>query len=623
MSQADIPQIRPRLTLRVGITGHRPNKLDAQGQSRVAGTARAVLEGLCVAAAEVQAAHSAVLAGDGPDVRLVSALAEGADTILAHAARDAGMKLDVVLPFRRATYMRAQQMKAEALATFEDLVASARSVLELDGDADRADAEAYLAAGRLMLAHTDVLVAVWDGAPAAGVGGTGQIVAEALDAGMPVVWIRPDGAACFVSKAVQLADFDLGAPVLGEAAPGMDRLTAEVQARLAPPASGSKARARLERFQSAPTPTSSSWCAYDLLRYLVLGRRFQWRIDYRPDAGTEAVWTRFRGRAEEIGGAGFAQVLTDRLEARWRHADAMALHFSHAYRSTYVANFGLAALAVAIGLFSVFWWNHESSIAIKAGFVLVEVALIGLILWMTRIGGSSRHDWHKRWLEARAVAELLRPARLPALIGSTAAAPMQPGQDDAPDAWVEWYVRATLRQIGPPTAVLDADALRIAINAAIEDEIDGQLDYNEGAHGSAKHLDHWLHVWGERLFLATFFVGIGYILVAILATSGVIYLPSEWKQAIKAFTTFVGGGFPALGAALFGIRATGDFRVAGEQAIRTKGELETVKAQLGALHDAPTRERAARLLTDLTRVLAGDLRDWAKIYQLRELTLPG
>jgi len=614
--------LRPRLTLRIGVTGHRPNRLDAAAQDRVAEAACAVLDCLSTATKGVLEAHAAVFAPGAPDLRLVTALAEGADTILAQAARAAGMRLDVILPFPRAEYVAAQDMQADAVAVFEELVAEAHSVLELDNRPGKAEAEAYHAAGRRMLAHVDLLVAVWDGAPAAGTGGTAQIAAEAVDAGIPVVWIRPDGTASLVTEPSHLTAFDCGMPVRTPGSPCADALAEVVRARLAPPEVGRAARLRLERFQATATPTGSTWCVYDLLRYVAVGRKFRRRIDYRPDPETEAAWTRFRRRAEAVGGPDFARVLSEGLEARWRHADALALHCSHAYRSSYVANFGLAAIAVATGLLSVFWWSHSDAVLIKAGFVLAEVALIGTILWLTRNGGESRNDWHARWLESRAVAELLRPARLPALIGDTAAPPREPGRDNAPDAWVEWYVRATLREVGPPTCVLDTSVLRTAIDAAVEDEIDGQLSYNRRAVRSSHKLDHWLHIWGERLFLATFFIGIAYILVALLATTGVIYL-AGWKEVTKATTTFVGGGFPALGAALFGIRATGDFKVAGEQAHRTLVELESLKDRLESLRTDPTQERTSLVLTMLTRDLATDMRDWAKIYRLRELNLPG
>jgi len=63
-------------------------------------------------------------------------------------------------------------------------------VLELDGNDD--PPAAYETGGLSVLHACDVLVAVWDGKPEAGRGGTGSIVAFAIDASIPVIWIATD-----------------------------------------------------------------------------------------------------------------------------------------------------------------------------------------------------------------------------------------------------------------------------------------------------------------------------------------------------------------------------------------------------------------------------------------------
>jgi hypothetical protein len=41
-----------------------------------------------------------------------------------------------------------------------------------------------------VLRHSDVLLAVWDGMPARGPGGTGAIVAAARTMGLPLLWVE-------------------------------------------------------------------------------------------------------------------------------------------------------------------------------------------------------------------------------------------------------------------------------------------------------------------------------------------------------------------------------------------------------------------------------------------------
>jgi hypothetical protein len=50
--------------------------------------------------------------------------------------------------------------------------------------------EAYEATGLYVVEHSDVLIAVWDGRPARGRGGTASIVATAREQGLPMAWIR-------------------------------------------------------------------------------------------------------------------------------------------------------------------------------------------------------------------------------------------------------------------------------------------------------------------------------------------------------------------------------------------------------------------------------------------------
>jgi hypothetical protein len=53
--------------------------------------------------------------------------------------------------------------------------------------------EAFLAAGKSVVDNCQVLIAVWDGKPARGLGGTADIVRYARDTGKAVSIVWPDG----------------------------------------------------------------------------------------------------------------------------------------------------------------------------------------------------------------------------------------------------------------------------------------------------------------------------------------------------------------------------------------------------------------------------------------------
>ncbi|MEP1206078.1 MAG: hypothetical protein ABJL64_20140 [Rhizobiaceae bacterium] len=551
---------------------------------------------------------------------------------MAEVARSRGFRLDVILPFLREDYVEAQGFSAEAKATFHKLLSDPKthSILELDGDLNNQHSASlgYLAAGRRVAAHSDILIAVWNGEREDGTGGTAQIAREAIERGVPVVWIRLDGDACLVTDPLNLASFDGSITTLKHGDSFSKHLGQIVRDILAPPGIKGEAGLRLQRFLKEPHRTGSYWSCYDLMRWILTRRSYRMRLDYSVDRATENAWRRYHMCAENIGGGDFSAALRLKLDARWRLADNVALHCSHAYRSSYILNFVLAGFAVLVGLVSVFWWTAESSVEVKASCVGVEVALIYFILRLTRRGDRTHEDWHVRWLEARSVAELLRSARLLSLVGS-AVAPQSKLGPGGEDAWVEWYVRATLREIGPPTGRLDAEAIRAAIASTIDDEITGQIDYNRIAKTSYHEIDHKLHVWGEWLFKATFFVGLTYILAALVYLVGdtfhLFHVEPAQKNLFKAVVTVLGAGLPAFGAAFFGIRATGDYKLVCEQAGRTLNELENLRGLLKAeiAKEFPTREHVSRLLYQLTQILVSDIRDWSRVYRARELQLPG
>ena len=167
--------------LRIGVSGHRvPPKLPEESEAPL----RTLIDRIL--AATVDTARKAKTASA---LVIVSSLAEGSDRIVAAAGLAAGFALQAVLPFERAEYERDFETPMSR-SEFEELLGRACDVFELDGAADERP-RAYEAAGLFMLANIDVLIAIWDGEVAAGVGGTAQIVERAIADGIVVVWIEP------------------------------------------------------------------------------------------------------------------------------------------------------------------------------------------------------------------------------------------------------------------------------------------------------------------------------------------------------------------------------------------------------------------------------------------------
>ncbi|MFE6837628.1 hypothetical protein ACFVFI_22725 [Streptomyces sp. NPDC057705] len=132
----------------------------------------------------------AVLGGHEGPLEAISSLAEGADQLFAAIALECGAGLTVVIP--SGDYEDGFE-GAEALARYRRL--KRRATQEIRMDFARSTDEAYYAAGAYIADSCDRLVAVWDGQPARGHGGTGEIVAYARALGKPVTVIWREGVA--------------------------------------------------------------------------------------------------------------------------------------------------------------------------------------------------------------------------------------------------------------------------------------------------------------------------------------------------------------------------------------------------------------------------------------------
>jgi hypothetical protein len=155
--------------IRIGVTGH-SDLLPASTQ-RVFDALRQALE-----------RH----ADDG--LYGITCLARGADQLFARAILSLGGRYDVILP---APDYREAVVKPGNLADFDMLIAQAGDVRFMPFETS--GRQAYLAASEALVTRSDRLLAVWDGKPAGGLGGTADVVAHARDVGVPVDVIWPAG----------------------------------------------------------------------------------------------------------------------------------------------------------------------------------------------------------------------------------------------------------------------------------------------------------------------------------------------------------------------------------------------------------------------------------------------
>jgi hypothetical protein len=150
---------------RVGITGHQRLE-DPEGWPWVARVMRDELARIA------------------PPLIGVTSLAVGADQLLARLVLERGGMIHAVLPFADIE----RSFSLEDVRAYRELVKRATvEVLDTPG----ADEDAYLAAGRRVVDLSDIVLAVWNGMPAKGKGGTADVVAYAMRCGVPLLYIDP------------------------------------------------------------------------------------------------------------------------------------------------------------------------------------------------------------------------------------------------------------------------------------------------------------------------------------------------------------------------------------------------------------------------------------------------
>lgn len=631
---AEARPYRPHVRLRVGVSGHRTGpKLPAEVQPRVQRTIERLFGDILAHLSDARGDARWAFGAQESELVVVSALAEGADRMVAEAGLRAGARLEAVLPLPRAQYEDDFETPASK-AAFAALLGRAGSVFELDQPAGAlARKRGYEAAGLVMLAHCDILVAVWDEGEAAGIGGTAEIVEHAVSEGAPVVLINP--AAPEDARLLWTGDVDVApGQVRIEDLPHRDAfalLPQVLHALIAPPAEPESVEG-LRAFYLESTLKSRGWPIYSMFLAAVGVRKLRWSDIVEPPPQADPAPLDWRARFPDRAPADplSAEVCGVLLPAAGA-SDRLAVRYSELYRSAFVFNFIAAAIAVSLALLGLttelHWWPAPEIqlLAVKAVLVVMEIALIWTILMIWRVG--AKHQWHQRWLNYRRAAEWMRHLRILSLVG--ARSPIARPRKEPPkhgefakgarleqDDWVSWYVRSVERLLPLPNRVTDAAYLAEVRGAVIEAELNGQIAYHHANSHRMEQVAHRLHVNGLVLFITP--AAVGAIFLVAFVTQAITGL--KCAEDIRFFVTGLTAALPAFGAALNAVRVQGDFETVGERSAATAARLASVR---NALEREPLEfPRLADRTQRAAEVMSVDLSEWQTLFRTRPLNLP-
>ncbi len=640
---------KARLTFRVGVVGHRPNRLPADGVRRAQlQTLLNDILGRVATAVEAFRRHApeaALYAAEAPTLRAVSSLAEGTDRLFADAALARGYALCCPMPFAQAEF--EHDFDAASVAEFRSLLARASANgltrFELDGARNSAaepdaEARAYAVAGRVVVNQSDLLVVVWDGGEPAGNGGTVHALREALHYNVPVLWIDaldPARWQCLrrleeLEALPRVGRFTPGGPEQVAPEAHDDRLGEIVQAVVhgelavpkmhAHPKHGKRRAASsgdARQYLGQHRPWIRLAFAWRLFRALVApgqpGAATAARGDYVDQVRAE--WPAAEGEAA-VGKppSRVASWINGRLRGHFAWADGLADHYADAYRSTSVIAYMVSAFAVFIALFP-----GAAGLDETGDLTCIGLELAGLGTTLVLVGLALLRNWHQRWMDRRLLAELIRQLRLLVPLGGGRPFPHVPDHlamyGDPARSWMYWHMRAIARDTDLPDAAVDAAYLRDGLDHladVVGTETSGQWGFHVRTGRRAHELHHRLEHTSIALFALTF---IGIVIHLGLAWPGLF--PHEAGRAADHWLVLISATAPALGAALAGINNQGEFQRLGKRSAAMADGLARISRQIARLRAAEEPLRLSAVLQvseQLADLMIQEVMDWRIMF---------
>jgi hypothetical protein len=534
-----------------------------------------------------------------PWLRFLSPLARGSDPLGAWEALELGYDMHVPMPFPQHDY-ELDFDTPDDLDEFHKLFPSdGDKWLALDDDRELDSNRAYEAVGRYVVRHCDLLIAIWDGTPAAGRGGTADIVRFAAAIGVPVCWLHAteDRHPAWIGDIRDLRDPLKTPERVEDTHAHLGALVRHLRALVRPPAPCHQHRhgfigwlARLgqshqvspemEYFAEHKHVTPWYWEAYTTFMHWASGRKPAGMAPRKPDEAVAVYWF-----------------------DHYKPADALASDYASRYRSSYVWIFVLGTFAVIFGALALVCSLLQPDAifgVLTVIFALTELIALCLILALVLFG--IRRSWHEHAIEFRLLAELCRKQLALAPLGWTLRLPAFDAAVTDRAAWVAWLFAADQRAAPLPTGML---AKAVQDSTSLDRLIKEQCDYHTNRQNVAEVAGHRLARWGEYLFAA--------VLVCVVAKL-LVGLPSLAVSFALLATVL-----PAVSAAFVGIRAYAELQLLAERSRYMVAELERARARIERVDKR--RNFASQDLGNeagaVATLMLQDLEGWAQLFRVK------
>ena len=576
---------------------------------------------VCASVGAFQRTHPALYSEAAATLRAVTSLAEGTDRLFAEQALRLGYSLCCPLPYHQAEFERdfqpPQPQQTGSVEEFTGLLDRARPQLvrfDLDGDRSKATG-VYAAAASVLLNQSDLLVAVWDGGPSKGSGGTVATLRRALQVSMPVVWVdaRAPHAWCLLREPSDLAAAgkDNGGTVHGET--NRDDLGAVVREILDLPSPDPNAVdggqdlvvAHCERYFKERRPRWNFAVAWRVFRQLHGTGRLR-LPPLRVQAFEQAAATDWPVTPDVAGW------VNAQLAPHYAWAGKLAGLYADAYRSTFLLGYTLSAVAVLLALLPMTIGAYLPIHGFETLCVVAELVVILTIL--LTVYWARRRQWHRRWLDYRLLAEMIRQLRFLIPLGAPWLFPRAPAHwesyGDVSRRWMAWHLRALIRASGLPNATVDQEYLRRCLGY-LKQVMEGQLKFHQQNCEQSERLEHDLHKTSFGLIAATLVCIVAHLLPVLHGAAPVL--------------VFCCAVFPAFGAALAGINNHAEFARVAKRSRAMASQIKKALAAIGQLEQTASISLAevSALAQGAARLMVEEVLDWQVIFTDRPTPLPG
>lgn len=597
---------RASLTVRVGVTGHRPGGLSAADLEKLQDKIHEVLAVIKSIVRDIHSSYVSFFEGPAPVLRVISPLAEGSDRIVAGQAMDLGYELQCPLPFEREEYDK-DFVTLESREEFRELLGQASAVFELDGSR-AAPGDSYRAAGQMVLNQCDLLLAVWNGESSQGPGGTGQVIQMAALQMIPVIWIDARDP-----HSISLLSYGSGE----SEEEWSTRLRQKLLKLLSPPEPQPEqsesiigaGKRQIEDYFREEQRTFNAGIFYKLFQDLLGSGKIR-RLKIGHDDFEESTRNEWEDEWQKIPGLPQSIIdhLKDNFQIHYAWADKLANYYAGLYRSSFVLIYFMSALAVFFALFAyACGWTAEHHPMYHYQWlpVLAELLVILFIIAITFLGNRAR--CHERWIDYRLLAELIRSMCFLAPLGLVASSfriPAHNEHDNVRNSWINWQFRSIVRQAGLPGACIDEAYLENYRKLLVED-IRGQMTFHAANQERCHRITHWLHSKGLFLFVLT-----------MAACFLHIFKHYEWLTMLSA-------ALPAFGAAFVGILFQGEFQRLEKCSGAMYNNLNGLFQEVVNMNKPLSYKKISRLSEDACYSMINEVLNWRIIFRARPLQLPG